>query len=74
MTFADFNLIGTIPVSKEALNKISRGSAIIFLSSFKTEITNVPHLANLDVDLNMPADQNFNYYNIHDFHSNYNIN
>ena len=37
MTFADFNLIGTIPVSKEALNKISRGSAIIFLSSFSSD-------------------------------------
>lgn len=31
---------------------------------------NVSHLTNLDVDLNMPADINFSYYTLHDFHSN----
>ena len=34
---------------------------------------NVSHLTNLDVDLNMPADINFSYYTLHDFHSNSDI-
>ena len=36
-------------------------------------ITNIPHLTNLDVDLNMPTDQNFNDYSVHDFHSSHDI-
>jgi hypothetical protein len=47
MTFADFNLIGTIPVSKEALNKISRGSAIIFLSSLVQMVISGDQILNL---------------------------
>ena len=39
-------------------------------NSNMSPVTNVPHLTNSDVDLNMPADQNFNYYNVHDFHMN----
>ena len=36
-------------------------------------ITNIPHPTNLDVDLNMPTDQNFNYYCVHDLHSSHDI-
>lgn len=25
-------------------------------------VSNIPHLTNLDIDLNMPSDQNFAYY------------
>ena len=32
------------------------------------------HLTNSDVDLNMPVDQNFSYYSIENFKSNYDIN
>ena len=32
-------------------------------------ISNVPHLTNIDIDFNMPSDQNFNYYSTHNFHS-----
>ena len=37
-------------------------------------VSAIPHLTNIDVDHNMPSDQNFNYYTTHDFHSNYDIN
>ena len=37
-------------------------------------ITNIPHLTNLDADLNMPMDQNFNYYSVNDFHGSHEIN
>ena len=30
--------------------------------------SNIPHLAELDIDLNMPSVQNFAYYTTHDFH------
>ena len=33
-------------------------------------ISNIPHLSDLDIDLNMPCDQNFGYYTTHEFHSN----
>ena len=36
-------------------------------------ISNIPHLTSIDVDHNMPTDQNFNYYTTHDFHSDYDI-
>ena len=36
-------------------------------------VSNIPHLTDLDVDLNMPSDHNFNYYSPHDFHSNHDI-
>lgn len=32
--------------------------------------SNIPHLTDLDADLNMPADDNFTYYSTHDFHNN----
>lgn len=32
--------------------------------------TNTPHLTHSDVDLHMPYDINFNYYNSHEFHDN----
>ena len=35
--------------------------------------SNIPHLSDLDIDLNMPLDQNFAYYSTHDFHSNHDI-
>ena len=38
-----------------------------------SSITNVPHLTDLDIDLHMPLDINFNYYSAHEFHSNYDI-
>ena len=31
---------------------------------------NISHLTDSDVDLNMPADDNFAYFSAHDFHSN----
>ena len=39
-----------------------------------TSSSNIPHLTDLDSDLNMPLDNNFGFYSIHDFHSNYDIN
>ena len=36
-------------------------------------VCNIPHLTNIDVDRNMPTDQNFNYYTTHNFHFNYDI-
>ena len=33
-------------------------------------ISNIPHLSDLGIDLNMPCDQNFGYYTTHEFHSN----
>ena len=38
-----------------------------------TDLSNLPHLTDLDVDLNMPTDQNFRYYSSHDFHSDHDI-
>ena len=35
--------------------------------------TNIPHLTNSDVDLHMPYDLNFNYYDTHEFHDNQDI-
>ena len=37
------------------------------------QVSNIPYLTDLDVDLNMPSDHNFNYYSPHDFHSNHDI-
>ena len=34
---------------------------------------NIPHLTNLDIDLHMPSDSNFNYFSTHDFHVNKDI-
>ena len=34
-------------------------------------VSNIPHLTDLDVDLDMPSDHNFNYYSPHDFHGNH---
>ena len=34
-------------------------------------VSNVPHLSDLDPDLQIPSQTNFKYYSIHDFHSNY---
>ena len=31
------------------------------------------HLSDVDVDLQMPLEQNFKYYTVHDFHDNYYI-
>ena len=39
-----------------------------------TSPSNIPHLTDLDADLNMPLDKNFCFYSTHDFHSNYDIN
>ena len=35
-----------------------------------TSSSNIPHLSDLDADLNMPLDSNFGFYSTHDFHSN----
>ena len=35
---------------------------------------NIPHLTDIDADLNMPLENNFCFYSTHDFHSNYDIN
>ena len=37
--------------------------------NISSPITNMPHLTNADIDLNMPADQNFNYYTINEFNT-----
>ena len=39
-----------------------------------TSPSNIPHLTDLDADLNMPLDNNFCFLSTHDFHSNYDIN
>ena len=36
--------------------------------------SNLQHLINLDIDLQIPSDRNFKCYSPHDFHSNYDIN
>ena len=36
-------------------------------------VSNVPHLSDLDPDLQIPSQTNFKYYSTHDFHSNYGI-
>ena len=46
-------------------------STSIFISI--TSPSNIPHLTDLDADLNMPLDNNFCFYSTHDFHSNYDI-
>ena len=38
-----------------------------------TSPSNIPHLTDLDADLDMPLDNNFGFYSSHDFHSNYDI-
>jgi hypothetical protein len=35
--------------------------------------TNIHHLTTSDIDLHMPSDINFNYYDSHEFHSNQDI-
>ena len=35
-----------------------------------TSSSNIPHLNDLDADLNMPLDSNFGFYSTNDFHSN----
>jgi hypothetical protein len=42
-------------------DKIEQFNNLPYLS-LMSPVTNVPHLTNSDVDLHMPADQNFNYY------------
>jgi hypothetical protein len=37
-------------------------------------ITNTPHLNDLDIDLNLPSDNNFAYYTTYDYHNNHDIN
>ena len=37
-------------------------------------ITNTPHLNDLDIDLNLPSDNNFAYYTTNDYHNNHDIN
>ena len=41
--------------------------------SISSPVSNIPHLTDLDIDLNMPTDQNFRYYSSHDFHSDHDI-
>ena len=36
--------------------------------------SNIPHLTDLDADLNMPLENNFRFYSTHGLHSNYDIN
>ena len=36
-------------------------------------VSNVPHLSDRDLDLQIPSKTNFKYYSTHDFHSNYGI-
>ena len=38
-----------------------------------TDTSSVQHLSDADVDLQIPLEQNFKYYNVHDFHDNYHI-
>ena len=37
--------------------------------NISSPITNMPHLTNADIDLNMPIDQNFNYYTLNEFNT-----
>jgi hypothetical protein len=36
-------------------------------------IRNVQHLSNVDIDVEIPSDSNFEFYSTHDFHSDYDI-
>lgn len=38
-----------------------------------SKFTNLEHLTNLDIDLEIPSESNFKYYSTHDFHSDYDI-
>ena len=38
-----------------------------------SSISNIDHLTNLDIDLHMPSDLNFDYFTSYDFHSNQGI-
>ena len=39
------------------------------LPYLSSSISDVPHLASIDCDFNIPVGQNFRYYSAHDFHS-----
>ena len=41
--------------------------------NISSPITNIPHLTNLDIDMNMPLDENFDYHSITDFNSDHDI-
>ena len=41
--------------------------------SISSPISDVPHLASIDIDSHIPVGQNFQYYSVHDFHSDYEI-
>ena len=53
--------------------KVTERKNLRFLN-VTSPVSAIPHLTNIDVDRNMPSDQNFNYYTTHDFHSNYDMN
>ena len=39
----------------------------------RLDISNIDHLTNSDIDIDMPSDLNFNYFTTHDFHANEDI-
>ena len=41
--------------------------------SITSPVSNIPHLANVDIDKHMPLNSNFGYYTAHEFHSNNDI-
>ena len=49
--------------------KVTEYRNLSFFNISSPAITNIPHLTDADVDINMPFEQNFNYYSTHDFHS-----
>jgi hypothetical protein len=58
--------------SNVTVDRITQLGNLPFLN-ITSPISNIPHLTNSDIDLNMPFDNNFNYYSIDDFHSNHDI-
>lgn len=67
MTCSKCNIInGTSTIARQDYNSLP------YLDIGST-VTNIPHLTNSDVDLHMPCDSNFNYYDTHEFHANQDI-
>jgi hypothetical protein len=50
------------------MNRTDAQNGLDFHFNITSLISNIPHLTNSDIDLNMPFDHNFNYYSIDDFH------
>jgi hypothetical protein len=64
-TIISVNIDGPDPRAEDsyAIYNMEQYTELPYLS-VSSPITNIPHLTNLDADLNMPMDQNFNYYTV----------